>query len=222
MQKTWVPSLGWEDPLEKGMAAHSIILAWRIPWTEEPDGLESMGSQRVRHNWMTNTLCFHKSEMQGKGPALEGNVSRQGFLLSSSPTRPSPGAPAFRLVHLWYGFCLPVLCNPVPRLPCTWASEWQPQSLNWPGLFSFAPTPDFCLALEGIWCNVCITVPGRCSQGLWGLTSLILRPQKAMFSKRACEPWGRLGLETFCWSACTWTNLSSSKKNKTKNPHVWD
>ena len=43
----WVRSLGREDPLEKGMAIHSRILAWRIPWTEEPGGLESMGSQRV-------------------------------------------------------------------------------------------------------------------------------------------------------------------------------
>ena len=50
MQETSVPSLGWEDPLEKGMATHSSILAWEIPWTEEPGGLESMGSQRVRHN----------------------------------------------------------------------------------------------------------------------------------------------------------------------------
>ena len=48
MQETWVQSLGWEDPLEKGMAPHSSILAWRIPWTEEPGGLQSMGSQRVR------------------------------------------------------------------------------------------------------------------------------------------------------------------------------
>ena len=50
MRETWVPSLGREDPLEKEMAAHSSILAWRIPWTEEPGGLQSMGSQRVRHN----------------------------------------------------------------------------------------------------------------------------------------------------------------------------
>ena len=55
MQETWVRSLGWEDPLEKGMAAHSRILAWRIPWTEEPGGLQSMGSQRIRHNLETNT-----------------------------------------------------------------------------------------------------------------------------------------------------------------------
>ena len=48
--------LGWEDPLEKGMATHSNILAWGIPWTEEPSGLQFMGLQRVRHNWATNTF----------------------------------------------------------------------------------------------------------------------------------------------------------------------
>ena len=48
MQKTWVPSLDWEDPLQKGMATHSSILAWKIPLTEEPSRLQSMGSQRVR------------------------------------------------------------------------------------------------------------------------------------------------------------------------------
>ena len=50
VQETQVRSLGQEDPVEKGMAAHSSILAWRIPWTEEPGGLQSMGSQRVRHS----------------------------------------------------------------------------------------------------------------------------------------------------------------------------
>ena len=45
MRETWVPSVAWEDPLEEGMATHSSILAWRIPWTEEPGGLQSMGSQ---------------------------------------------------------------------------------------------------------------------------------------------------------------------------------
>ena len=50
MQETWVQSLGQEDPLEKGMATHSSILAWRIPWTEEPDGLQSIGLQRVGHD----------------------------------------------------------------------------------------------------------------------------------------------------------------------------
>ena len=50
MQETWIESLGWEDPLEKGMATHSNILAWRIPWTEETGELQSMGSQKVRHD----------------------------------------------------------------------------------------------------------------------------------------------------------------------------
>ena len=52
-QKMWARSLGWEDPLEKEIATHSSILAWRIPWTEEPGGLQSMGSQRVRRNLAT-------------------------------------------------------------------------------------------------------------------------------------------------------------------------
>ena len=50
MQETWVQSLGWEGLLEKEMAPHSRILAWKIPWTEEPGRLQSMGLQRVRHN----------------------------------------------------------------------------------------------------------------------------------------------------------------------------
>ena len=50
MQEMQVQSLGWEDPLEKEMATYSSILAWRIPWTEDPDGLQSMGSQRVGHD----------------------------------------------------------------------------------------------------------------------------------------------------------------------------
>ena len=55
-QEIWFQSLGREDPLEKGMATHSSILAWRIPWTEEPGGPQSMGSKRVRQDRATNTL----------------------------------------------------------------------------------------------------------------------------------------------------------------------
>ena len=50
VRRTWVQSLGQEDPLEKGMATHSSMLSWRVPWTEVPGGLSSMGSQRVRHD----------------------------------------------------------------------------------------------------------------------------------------------------------------------------
>ena len=58
MQETWVRSLGQEDPLEKGMATHSSILAWRIPRTEESGGLQSMRSQKVRHDRVTNTHTY--------------------------------------------------------------------------------------------------------------------------------------------------------------------
>ena len=58
LDETWVQLLGQEDPLEKGKATHSSILAWRIPGTEEPGGLQSMGSSRVRHD-ITFTFTFH-------------------------------------------------------------------------------------------------------------------------------------------------------------------
>ena len=59
MCETWVQSLGWEDPLEEGMATHSSILAWRIPWTEEPCGVQSTGSQTVTHDCATK----HSTEL---------------------------------------------------------------------------------------------------------------------------------------------------------------
>ena len=58
VQETRFPPPSREDPLEKGMATHSSILVWRIPWTEEPGGLQSMELQRVRHNWATNTFAY--------------------------------------------------------------------------------------------------------------------------------------------------------------------
>ena len=65
MWKTQVRSLGQEDHPEKGMATHSNILAWRIPWTEEPGGLQSIGLQRVGHDWVTNTLMrFYSLRLQ--------------------------------------------------------------------------------------------------------------------------------------------------------------
>ena len=63
-QETCVQSLGQEDPLEKGMATHSSILAWRIPWTENSGGLQAMGSQRVGHDWMRNTNNPYTTKMK--------------------------------------------------------------------------------------------------------------------------------------------------------------
>ena len=58
MQETQVGPLGWEDPLEEEMATHSSILAWRIPGSEEPGGLQPKGVQRVRHDWVTKHTCY--------------------------------------------------------------------------------------------------------------------------------------------------------------------
>ena len=61
VQETWVWAMGQEDPLEMGMATHSSILAWRIPWVEEPGKIQSMGSQRVQYDWATNPFTFTKN-----------------------------------------------------------------------------------------------------------------------------------------------------------------
>ena len=65
LQETQVGSLGWEDTLEKGMATHFRNLAWRIPWTEEPGGLQSMGLQRVGHDWASNIFTFSNTQLTG-------------------------------------------------------------------------------------------------------------------------------------------------------------
>ena len=62
LRETWVRSLGREDPLEKEMATHSSTLAWKIPWREEPGRLQSMGSLRVGHNWVTS---LHQATRKG-------------------------------------------------------------------------------------------------------------------------------------------------------------
>ena len=62
MQEMQVPFLGWEDPLEREMTTPSSTLAWRIPWMEEPDRLQSMGSQRVGHDWATSLSLFKKKK----------------------------------------------------------------------------------------------------------------------------------------------------------------
>ena len=83
MLETWVRSLGWENPLEKGMATHSSILTWRILWTEEPGGLQSMGLKRVGHDWVTNTnlpFDFYCSLSHVQLFATQWTVARQASL----------------------------------------------------------------------------------------------------------------------------------------------
>ena len=96
VQETQIQSLGWEDPLEKEMATHSSILAWKISWTEEPGGLQSMGSQRVGHNWATNTYlltycCLSCLPRHRLNAVSEPNsYSHESFPSISSFSTPSP------------------------------------------------------------------------------------------------------------------------------------
>ena len=75
IQENWVRSLSREDPLEQEMATHSSTLAWKIPWTEEPGGPQSMGSQRVSHSWATNTHTHRLSYRVKSKSDREGEIS---------------------------------------------------------------------------------------------------------------------------------------------------
>ena len=87
MQKTWVRSLGHEDPLEEDTATHSSILAWRIPWTEKPGRLQSVGSQRVGHDWATYT---HTSDTKRQPTLQEAKwLMTQGMGVRLIPQRHS-------------------------------------------------------------------------------------------------------------------------------------
>ena len=111
MQETRVQSLGWEDPLEKGMATHSSILAWRIPWTEKPDGLQSMGWQRVRHNWAIFT--FHT----------------QFIVARHSDYLPSTTLLTCSWLHLICFSWASLMAQLVKNLPAKW--ETRVRSLGW-------------------------------------------------------------------------------------------
>ena len=87
MWETWVLSLGREDPLEKEMATHSSILAWRIPWTEEPGGLQPTGSQRVGHDWSTLLTSNQEREIPSSIGKGETQSQRNEWHPSSDPHR---------------------------------------------------------------------------------------------------------------------------------------
>ena len=119
LHETRVWSQGWEEPLEKRMANHSSILAWRIPWTEEPGGLQSMGSQRVGHNWVTNTHTHTRThiteELEMQYLAWESAWGCWEYGLWTSLYSPCSISPVA------YPFCTTVF-------PCGWKN--QPQISN--------------------------------------------------------------------------------------------
>ena len=112
MRETWVRSLGWEDPLEKGKATHSSILAWRIPWTEEPGGLQSMGSQS-RTRLSDFTLPF-PSPGDLPNPGIE--LRSPALQADSLPTKPQ-GKPLIYTNVCVYAKSCPTLCDPMDCSP---------------------------------------------------------------------------------------------------------
>ena len=90
IQETWVWSLGWEDPLQKQMATHCSILAWRIPWTEEPGGLQSRGLQIIRIEWLTLSLMAFKSAFPGSSAVKNLSVVKE-MCAGSLGQEDSPG-----------------------------------------------------------------------------------------------------------------------------------
>ena len=77
MQEMQVQSLGWEDSLKKGMATHSSILTWRIPWTQEPGRLQSLGSQRVGHDGVTEHTHPERAEVWREVPLRSGDFQKR-------------------------------------------------------------------------------------------------------------------------------------------------
>ena len=123
--ETWVQSLGWEDPLEKEMTTHSSTLIWKIPWTEEPDMLQSLRSQRVGHEWVTSLslhlIMLYFSEIlanQGKKCNVHLCCSYGIWLMELE--NPDPG-----ILKWWKGetFVLYLVTYPDNGLLCNYSFE---------------------------------------------------------------------------------------------------
>ena len=130
MWETWVQCLGWKDPLEKEMATHSSILAWRTPRTEEPGGLQSMGSQRVGQDWGVLCLCLWASrcpaQSQSSIPAQKED--KWSLLRASRSTRQSSGSQVLWEVEIeGRDACISIgsicLCSHQKMIRCLWAQD---------------------------------------------------------------------------------------------------
>ena len=114
MRETWVWSLGWEDPLMKEMATHSIILAGRIPWMEEPGRLQSTGLQRVGHDWATSLsfLLEHSLALHFFGIGMKAITKLDSIFKSREITLPTK----FHIVK--------AMVFPVVMFRCAWKCVW--------------------------------------------------------------------------------------------------
>ena len=150
MQETWVWSLGWEDPLEEEMAAHSSILVWEIPLTQEPGGVWSMGSQTVRHDWTRIHACMHTWELV----LAPSQISRMPYLANTSASSGVESekrnhtdlifdyGPPIQLSHEWFEL------SEWYFLICRMGLIWAPESDTWLNQLKFLKCLEGCLALE--------------------------------------------------------------------------
>ena len=127
MREARIQSLGWEDPLEKEMATHSSILAWKIPWTEEPGRLQSTGSQKVGHDWATFFLSFFSS-VQFSRSVLFNSLPPHGLQNTKLPC-PSPTPRAYSNSHPLDWWCHPTTSSSV--VPFSWLRSF-PASGSFP------------------------------------------------------------------------------------------
>ena len=139
MWETSVRSLGWEDPLEEGMATYSSILAWRMPMTEEPGGLQSTGLQRVRHNWVTKHITAYMYAAAAK--SLQSCQTLRNPTDGSPPGSPVPGILKARTLewvaiffsNAWKWKLKGKSLSPVWLFPTTWTAAHQaPPSMGFP------------------------------------------------------------------------------------------
>ena len=127
VRETWVRSLGWEDPLKEEMATHSDILAWKIPWTEEPGGLQSTGLQRVEHDWANNSfliaqpcfatfLCFQLVRVLQKCCLCSVSIPSFPINLEITLAIPSVASGGHHNAKNSGQFSVCILCNPSVHL----------------------------------------------------------------------------------------------------------
>ena len=98
-QEVWVLSLGQVDPLQEEMTTHSSILAWKIPWTKEPGGLQSMGSQRVGQNWETEHSCSRRGKANTEN---QEKVFSKSWFASQFILGPSEVLNLCVYLHMWH------------------------------------------------------------------------------------------------------------------------
>ena len=151
MRETQVRSLGWEDPLEKEMATHSSTLAWKIPWTEEPGRLQSMGSQRVRHNWATSLVHWISQFSSVQSLSCLSHCQPRGLQHARLPClSPTPGvysnsSPSSRWCHPMISSSVVPFSSCLQSLPASWSFPMSQffasggQSIGVSALASFLP-----------------------------------------------------------------------------------